>query len=128
MSLELLPPDRLPDPEEEDTRLGERLEKIGNLVEGLKEDLIAVHGILEALLDYLGIDRLELEFFRQTGELRAYPRRMATLLQAARQAGQHHDSLEEKLAKREDDINEAVKRLDEVIAGIKEFDADCESC
>ena len=77
-----------------------------------------------ALLDYLGIDRLEFEFFRQTGRLHAYPEHMVAMFQAAKQAARHLGSVEERLAGREEAINDAVKQLDEVITGILEFDHD----
>lgn len=135
MSLELLPPDREPEPDGEDTRLEERLGKIGAIVESLKDDLNEASEGLEALLDYFDIDRLEFEFFRQTGRLHAYPLRAATVIREAALADRRHGSTEERLAgakeelaRREEDINEAVKQLDDVIAGLVEFDPEYGKC
>jgi hypothetical protein len=129
MSLELLPPDREPDADEND-RLGERLEKLEACVEAMKEDLVDVCETLQALLDYLDIDRYEYELFKQTGSLRSYSRRVpgAREAEAARQSEEHRLEAEEKQVRRDQAIDEAVKKLDEIIVGIVALNPEYDNC
>jgi len=135
MTLELVAPDVVPDEEERDVRLDERLEKVSILVECLKEDLVDTSKTLQALLDYFQIDRMELEYFKTTGRLRTYPPKSFEVYQEVVKAdllkvaeGAELLSVREHLARRDDDVNEAVKKLDEVIAGIVELNPEYDNC
>ncbi len=130
MSLEPVTLDDVPDENERDVRLDERLGKVSALVECLKEDLVDTCNTLQALLDYFQIDRMELEYFKTTGRLRSYPPKASEIYQEVVKVDLFKTAEEvellgvkNQLAQREDDVNEAVKKLDEVIAGIVEFNS-----
>lgn len=136
MSLELVAPDReVPNEDERDTRLDERLEKLSTLVECLKEDLVDTCGILKALLDYFEIDRMELEFFKTTGRLRSYPPKSSITYQEVVKAEQLKAAegvellgVKDQLAEREKDVDNAIEQLDAMISGIVKLNPEYDNC
>ena len=118
MTLELVAPDS---PDED--LLEDRVARLAELIDYLKGDLAEERGLLQRLLDYLDIDQLELEYFKQTGCLRSYPGgRVLAKIRIEKSLMRHHGDLEEKLAEQDAKMAQVGQRLDELISDIEDVD------
>jgi hypothetical protein len=117
VSLELVSPDRKPDGDP----LIDRVERLTELAGWLREDLLRVEEELQRLLDYLDVDRLEYEAFKQTGKLRSHDGSwVPKLFAASKIVVEGEGAAKEALAESQKREDAAIEQLDEAIAAIED--------